>query len=96
MLMIIKKPSAWLPIVMSSIAIALVLSYVATHGIQEPQADESLAARIFQLLLVLQVPIMAFFALSWLPKQPIRAAQVLFIQILAALSAFFLVFYLEM
>jgi hypothetical protein len=54
------------------------------------------AARIFQLLLAGQLPIMAFFAMKWLPKMSRQALQILALQIGAALSAFALVFFLEM
>lgn len=94
---ILKKPSAFVPIMMSLTAFTLVLGYIAIHGIsQEPQADESMAARIFQLLLAGQLPIIAFFAITVLPQKPKEAMLVVVMQIAAALSAFGLVYYLEM
>ena len=92
----IKKPSAWVPVIMSFAALALVLGYVVVVGVQEPRADEGAAARIFQMLLAGQVPIVAFFAIRWLPKMPKQAAGVILVQIIAALVPFALVFFLEM
>lgn len=82
---------------MSLIALALVLGCVAVFGIpQERQADEGTAAHLFQLLMAGQVPIIAFFALKWLPQAPKQALQVIALQIVAALVAFAPVFFLEL
>jgi len=95
---LIKKPSAWIPIAMSLAALALVLGYVAIIGIQEPQsqADEGAAARIFQLLLAGQVPIILFFATKWLPQKPREAFKILIVQFLVEVLAFATVFFLEL
>lgn len=92
----IRKASAWVPIAMSLAALLLVLGTVALYGVQEPQADEGAAARFFQLLLVGQLPIVAFFLARWLPRHPRQTLLVLALQVLAALAAFFTVFVLEM
>jgi hypothetical protein len=96
MVLLIKKPGGWLPIAMSIAAFSLVLGYVAIFGVQERQADEGAAARVFQLLLAGQVPIMAFFAINWVPRMPKQALQVIALQFIAALAAFGLVAFLEM
>jgi uncharacterized membrane protein len=97
MMDMLKKTSGWLPIAMSLSAIVLVLGYVLMFGTdtQETQ-DEGLAARIFQLLLVGQIPIVIYFALRWLPKNARFASPVLALQIAMAMTAFALVFFLEM
>jgi hypothetical protein len=90
-----RRPSAYLPVAMSLIALALVLGYVALYGNQpngQPQ-DEGAAAHLFQLLMVLQGPIVLFFALKWLPREPRGALTVLVMQIaawVAALGALFM------
>jgi hypothetical protein len=96
MLSLVKKPSAWLPIAMSIAAISLVLGYVAIYGVQGPQEDEGAAARTFQLLLAAQVPMVAFFAIRWVPPMPRQALPVIALQIVAALAAVGLVVILEM
>ena len=67
---ILKSPLAWVPILMSSFAFLLIIFYVAIFGIAK-NTDEGLAARIFQLLLVGQLPIVAFFVLKYINKKPI-------------------------
>jgi len=77
-----KRPSAYLPVAMSLVALALVLGYVAVYGCKnsgQPQ-DEGAAAHLFQLLMVLQGPIILFFALKWLPREPREALTVLAFQ----------------
>jgi hypothetical protein len=77
-----RRPSAYLPVAMSLIALALVLGYVAIYGTQSnPQPhDEGAAAHLYQLLMVLQGPIILFFALKWLPREPREALIVLALQ----------------
>ena len=88
-----KQASALLPLAMSLAALALVLGHFAIFGIVH-QTDEGTAAHIFQLLMVAQVPIVAFFALKWLPRAPTKAVQVLTLQAAAALAAIVAVFFL--
>lgn len=90
----LKHPSAFLPVAMSLIALAVVLAYLAMHG-PAPQADEGAAAHIWQLLMAAQAPIVLFFAAKWLPRSPRQAAPVLGLQICAALAAMAPVFLLH-
>jgi len=92
---LIKKPSAFLPIAMSLAALSLVLGHIAMFGIVR-EADEGAAARIFQLLLVAEMPIILFFAVKWLPRFPKPALLVLALQALAGLTALAPVFYFEL
>ena len=88
-----KQPSAILPVAMSSVALALVLGHVAVYGIVH-EVDEGTPAHLFQLLMAGQVPIVAFFAIKWLPRDPGPALKVLAVQAGAALAAFASVFFL--
>lgn len=89
----LKKPSAFLPVVMSLGALATVLIFLALHGVvHEP--DEGTAAHIWQLLMAVQAPIIAFFAIKWLPRAPRQALYVLALQAIAALAALAPVFLL--
>lgn len=83
---LIKQPAAWLPIAMSLVALTTVLGTVARFGVVH-DADEGAAAHIFQLLIALQVPLVAYFALRWLPKVPLQALGVLALQACAVLAA---------
>ena len=69
---ILKRPSAFLPLAMSVAALATVVLVVAVNG-TAPQADEGVAARVWQLLMAAQVPIVMFFALKWIPRSPRQA-----------------------
>ena len=90
-----KHPSAWLPLVMSCAALALVLGHVAMFGAVREE-DEGTAAHIFQILMVAQVPVVAFFAIQWLPRTPKQALLVLALQGVAMLAAFAPVFFFNL
>ncbi len=92
---IMKQPSAYLPVTMSLIALATVLIHVALFGAAR-EADEGTAAHIWQLLMAMQVPIVGFFAIKWLPQAPRQAPYVLALQIVAALAALAPVFILKL
>ncbi|MGE5838151.1 MAG: hypothetical protein ACM4AI_27000 [Acidobacteriota bacterium] len=79
---------------MSLTALALVLGYAAMFGIAR-QADEGTAAHLWQLLMAGQVPIIAFFALRWLPAEPRKALPVVALQVVAALAAMFPVWWFQ-
>ena len=78
---------------MSFTAFALVFGYVAAFGVVRG-ADEGPGARVFQLLMAAQAPIVAFFAIKWLPRAPRQALPVLALQAGAALAAHAPVFFL--
>src|ERR1017187_646823 len=82
----IKQPGALIPIAMSFAALVTVLSHVAMFGATR-EADEGPAAHIWQLLMAGQMPVVAFYAVKWLPRAPIRTLQVLAVQAGAALAA---------
>ncbi|HEY2839425.1 MAG TPA: hypothetical protein VGJ26_09760 [Pirellulales bacterium] len=90
-----KHPSALIPLAMSFAALALVLVHTAVYGIVR-EADEGTPAHIFQLLLVAQLPFVAFFAIEWLPRNPRSAMLVLALQAAAALAALAPVFILNL
>jgi hypothetical protein len=84
--MLLRQPSAFLPPALSLCALAVVAGYLARFGVMR-QPDEGAAAHLWQLLMGIQVPIMAWFALHWLPRAPKQAAGVLALQVCAALLA---------
>lgn len=93
-----KRPSAWVPIALSLAMLAFILTLLAIHGVPTPEQnkDEGVGAHLFQLWLVLEVLMIAFFAIKWLPQTPRPALAVLAVQIVAVLAACFPVFYLEL
>jgi FtsH-binding integral membrane protein len=81
-----KAPSAWLPLAMSGAALAVVAGHLyLAHP--APEADEGAAAHMWQLLMAAQLPVIAWFALRWVPKRGKAAVMVLAAQALAAAIA---------
>lgn len=87
------QPSALFPLAMSLAALAIVLVHAAMYGIVH-EADEGTPAHLFQILMVAQVPIIAFFAVKWLPQARRQTLQVLALQAGAAFAAFAAVYFL--
>jgi hypothetical protein len=90
----IKRPSAFIPVVMSFTGLAVVLVHIMMSGVAR-QADEGTAAHLWQLLMAAQLPIVAFFAIRWLPQSPRSALPVLALQAIAALAALAPVYFLN-
>ena len=91
---LLKQPSAILPILISLAALAMILGYVALYGVTR-QHDEAAPARIFQLLMVAQIPIVLFFAMRWLPQAPKQALLVLGLQAAAWIVPVATILFLE-
>jgi hypothetical protein len=81
-----RRPSALIPLAMSAAALMLVLGHLAIYG-PARQADEGAAAHLWQLLMAGQIPIIAFFAIKWLPRTPGQALVILILQAVAGLVA---------
>ncbi len=92
---LLRKPSAWLPIAMWATALIFTLVWLAIFGVVHKE-DEGIAAHIFQLLMGGQMPILAFFAIKWLPKKPKQALGILVIQFIAGVIAFTPVYFFEL
>ncbi len=84
--LMLRKPSAFLPVAMSLAGLALLLGHLAIYGVAR-EADEGAAAHLWQLLMAGQIPVLAFFAVKWLPKAPRQSLAVLAMQAGAALVA---------
>ena len=92
---IVRKPTAIIPLAMSFAALLMVLAYVARFGVvHEP--DEGTVAHLWQLLMAGQLPVLAFFAIKWLPKAPKETLFVLGLQIAAVLAAMAPVYFLHL
>ena len=81
-----KVPSAWVPIAMSTIALAVVAEQLLVAGTAR-QTDEGAMAHIWQLLIAGQVPVIAWFVFRWLPKGPRQALSVVAVQLAAIVVA---------
>jgi hypothetical protein len=84
--MSLRTPSAVAPMLMSLVALAVVVSHLLFVG-SAREIDEGISAHVFQLLIALQLPIVAFFAVKWLPREPARALMMMSLQAAAALVA---------
>ena len=91
---LLKRPGALIPVAMSIAALTTVIGYAAMFGTAR-QADEGAAAHIWQLLMAGQLPVVAFFAIKWLPIAPRQALLVLALQVGAALAAMFPVWWFQ-
>lgn len=89
-----KKPSAFLPILMSLIVFGVGFTEGISTGFSR-QRDEGTAAHIFQILMPLQLPIIIYFATKYYPQNPKPALLVLVLQIVAALFVLAPVFFLK-
>ena len=91
----LKLPSALIPVAMSVAALTLVLFSVAIFGATR-EVDEGAAAHLWQLLIAGQLPVIAFFAIKWIPRVPRSALAVLALQVVVFLAALAPVYILEL
>ena len=89
---VLRRPSAFLPVLMSLAALSVVLAHFALVGTAR-EADEGTAAHVWQLLMALQVPVVAYFAVKWLPRNPQHGLLVVALQVAAIIAALAPVFY---
>jgi hypothetical protein len=91
----LKTPSALVPLAMSLAALSVLLIQFMFFGLAR-EADEGTAAHLWQLLMAGQVPVIAYFAIKWLPRAPGPALAVLVMQGVAGLMAAAPVFLLKL
>ncbi|MEO5763454.1 MAG: hypothetical protein ABIR28_14210 [Vicinamibacteria bacterium] len=92
---LLKQPSAFIPLVLSLMAFALVLGHVAMFGAIR-EADEGTPAHIFHLLILAQAPLIMFFAVKWLPRAPEHSLLILALQAGGVVAAFAPVFWFNL
>jgi hypothetical protein len=91
----LRRPSAYVPIVLSFAALATVLVRIAWVG-TAPAPDEGAAAHIWQILMAAQPPAIFLFAFRWLPVAPREAWRVVALQVFAMVAAMLPVFLLKL
>jgi hypothetical protein len=84
LLVFLRQPSAFLPLLISLAALAVVLGHVAAYGIIR-EADEGAAAHIWQILTALELPLVLVFAFRWWTRA--RRQTLLVLALLAATTA---------
>jgi dihydrodipicolinate synthase/N-acetylneuraminate lyase len=82
----LRQPSAFLPVAMSLGALAVVIAQIVFVGVAR-QPDEGTAAHLWQILMAVQLPIIVYFAIRYLPRNPRSAALILALQVLAIIAA---------
>ncbi|MBV9159551.1 MAG: hypothetical protein JO019_03075 [Candidatus Kaiserbacteria bacterium] len=92
----LKRPAAWLPLAFSGVAIVLIYGMIAVVGTPRRQADEGTAAHLFQIWLLLEVLLITFFAIKWMPREPRSTFIVVVLQILAVAIGCFPIFYFNL
>jgi uncharacterized membrane protein len=92
---IVREPSALIPVAMSLAALAVVIVHIALHG-TAPQPDEGTAAHVLQILMAGQLPVLLFFAVKWLPRAFKPALGVLALQAGAVLASMAPVLYFNL
>ncbi len=91
---LLRHPSAFAPLAMSAIVLSMMAVHLARFG-PAPQPDEGTGAHVFQILMPMQLPVIAFFAIAWIPRDRVHALQVLALQVTAAIVPFAIVFALR-
>jgi len=81
-----RQPTAWVPLSMSLVALSLVLGAVASNGGPIHEADEGTVAHLWQILMVVQMPVLLWFAVTWLRRAPRVAWKVMALQAGAVLA----------
>jgi hypothetical protein len=92
---LLRRPSAFVPPVLSLAAFLVVAGYVAIYGATR-EADEGAAAHVWQLLMAAQIPVVGFFLVKWLPRAPRPAMSIFVLQLAAALVALAPVYFLHL
>ena len=98
---IVRKPSAIVPLAMSVTALALlggayIFGLATGHGGLVREPDEGSIAHLWQLLMAGQLPVLAFFAIKWVPRAPKQTLCVLALQGGAVLAAMAPVYFLNL
>lgn len=81
-----RAPAAFIPLLMSLAALAVVTIQVLLFGTAR-EADEGTSAHLFQLLMGGQVPVVAYFAITSRRRGPDGVFLVIGAQLLAAAAA---------
>jgi hypothetical protein len=86
--------SAWLPVAIPVFLLLLGVRYLAIYG-AVGQADEGTEAHLFQLLMPVQLVVMAYFALTWLPRAPRLATVIVTLQVIGTIALLAAVYWVD-
>jgi hypothetical protein len=96
MLDLLKRLNAYLPLVLSLIMECILLYFLFRHGTPVREKDEGVGAHLFQIWLAIEVILIAYFAVTWLPRSPKQALVILLVQIAAVIVVCAPVFYFNL
>lgn len=92
---LIRKPSAWIPIVIPLLFFVYIVIAITNFGVVHEE-DEGIGAHLFQLWLVIEPFIIGFFAVKWWSQNPRQTLLILALQVIAALLPISVVFYFKL
>jgi len=90
---LVRQPSAGVPLLMSAAALAVMVMHASLFGVSHA-IDEGTPARISRLLVAAELPVMLYFVMKWLPRDPPQALRVLALQTGGAVMAFIFIHFL--
>lgn len=91
-----RRPSAWLPLIFSVAALAVVLTAIAINGGVPHQSDEGTAAHLWQILMFCNALAIGYFLMKWVAVAPRQSLPILGVQLAAALAAMAPVYFLHL
>jgi len=92
---LIRKPLAWIPVVLPLLIIAMLGYALTTHGVTR-DADEGTEAHLFQIWIVLEFILVSVFAARWLPRLPKQAGMIIALQLALSFIPCAVVFYFNL
>ncbi len=91
-----KKPSAWIPIILSLTMLMVLGAYLSKIIPPDPSGDEGTGAHLFQIWLILESVLIPFFVIRWFTKFRSQTLQILAIQIILVFIVCLPVFYFHL
>lgn len=91
-----RKTSAWLPVVFSLSALAVVVVAIAANGGVPHERDEGAAAHLWQIFMAADALGIVYFLLRWVTSAPRQALAVLGVQVAASFAAIAPVYFLKL
>jgi hypothetical protein len=88
---LLKRPEGFLPLLISAGFLTALLTSLSRATLAR-ESDEGVAAHLFQLLMPLQLAIIVFFAIRWVPRAKKPALAVFALQCGAAIAVLAIVY----
>ena len=88
------EPSAWIPIAISLSAATVLVVQALKYGV-DGDAGPGPITHLFHLLMAVQLPFVAHFAMRWLRRGSGTALLILTAQVIAAIAAFAVLYLLS-